>query len=56
MVSILTSTKGQHYDVRNWSAAAVAVGVAGFMAFTGHGGWAIFFGVLAVVLAILPYL
>lgn len=48
--------KGQHYDVRNWSAAAVSIGVAGFMAFTGHTGWAIFFGILGIILAALPYL
>ncbi|MBI3623241.1 hypothetical protein HY212_04150 [Candidatus Pacearchaeota archaeon] len=43
-------------NASRWSASAVSVGVAGFMAFTGHGWWAFGFIILAIVIAIIPYL
>ena len=43
-------------NLSGWSGVAVSVGIAGFMAFTEHSGWAIFFAGLAFLIAIVPRL
>jgi len=48
--------KGNSLNIAGWSGTAVSVLVAGFMAYTGHPGWAVTFGILAIALAIIPHL
>lgn len=43
-------------NLSGWSGVAVSIGVAGFMAYTGNTGWAWFFGVLALIIAVIPHL
>ncbi len=39
-------------NLAGWSRTAASVGLAGFLAFTGHTGWAIFFVLLALALGV----
>lgn len=48
--------KANNVNLSGWSGVAVAIGIAGFMAFTGHAGWAWFFGILGIIIAVIPHL